>query len=117
MTAPASPSRFKGPRRRKPKSLRGSLARVWLIRLGVALALGLVIGAGIGVTGVNMLEPGQPAGADSLQMVLDSITRGTTPIPAPREGAAAPSPQASAPDSASGSRRSSGAPASTWVPT
>lgn len=101
MTGPTTPpAGFKGPRKRRPKSLRGSLTRTWLTRLGIALGLGLVIGAGIGVTGVNILEPGQPAGADSLQMVLDSIARGTTPIPAPRETAPAPAPPAAAPDSA-----------------
>lgn len=93
------PAGFKGPRKRRPKSLRGSLTRTWLIRLGIALGLGLAIGAGIGVTGVNILEPGQPAGADSLQMVLDSITRGTTPIPAPRDSAPV-APQAAAADTA-----------------
>ena len=98
MTDPTSPPGFKGPRKRKPTSLRGSLTRAWLVRLGVALGLGLVIGAGVGVTGVNILEPGQPAGADSLQMVLDSITRGATPIPAPRDSAPVSPPQAAAPD-------------------
>ncbi len=64
------------------RSARASLARVWSIRLGVALALGLATGAALGVVGVNTLEPGRPQQADSLQLMLDSIAKGQAPATA-----------------------------------
>lgn len=63
-----------GPRR----SGRASLSRRWTIRIGVAIAAGLLFGAAGGVMGVNTLEPGRPAQPDSLQLMLDSIASGKT---------------------------------------
>ncbi len=62
------------------RSARASLTRIWGIRLGIALAAGLAIGATAGVVGVNTLEPGRPQQADSLQLMLDSIAKGATPV-------------------------------------
>lgn len=45
----------------------------WLVRAGVAIALGLVLGAAGGVVGVNRMEPGRPGQPDSLQLMLDSL--------------------------------------------
>ena len=64
------------------RSTRASLTRVWGIRLGITLAAGLLVGAAVGVVGVNTLEPGRPQQADSLQIMLDSITRGESPVTA-----------------------------------
>ncbi|MES2523699.1 MAG: PASTA domain-containing protein [Gemmatimonadota bacterium] len=61
------------------RSKRASEARVWLLRFAIVLGVGLVVGAGGGVIGVNTLEPGRPSEPDSLQVLLDSIARGTTP--------------------------------------
>lgn len=47
--------------------------RTWLIRGGIAVAAGLVIGATSGVVGVRQLEPGRPGQPDSLQLMLDSL--------------------------------------------
>ncbi len=62
------------------RSTRASLTRVWGIRLGIALAAGLVAGATVGIVGVNTLEPGRPQQADSLQLMLDSIAKGQSPV-------------------------------------
>ena len=61
------------------RSKRASLARLWSIRFGVVLAAGLAVGAAAGVVGVNTLEPGRPSEPDSLQLLLDSIAKGTAP--------------------------------------
>lgn len=47
--------------------------RTWLIRGGIAVAAGLIIGATTGVVGVRKLEPGRPGQPDSLQLMLDSL--------------------------------------------
>lgn len=62
------------------RSTRASLTRVWGIRLGIALAVGLIAGATAGIVGVNTLEPGRPQQADSLQLMIDSITSGKSPV-------------------------------------
>jgi hypothetical protein len=62
---------------RRVSSKRASLTRLWGIRLGVVLAAGLIAGATAGVVGVNTLEPGRPSEPDSLQVLLDSIAKGT----------------------------------------
>ena len=80
---------------KKSASRRASLTRVWLIRLGIAVGVGLMIGAGAGVATVNTLEPGHAAQPDSLQLMLDSIARGTVPVQ--KAGAAAPVREAPAP--------------------
>ena len=64
------------------RSKRASLARLWGIRFGVVLAAGLAVGAAGGVVAVNTLEPGRPSEPDSLQLLLDSIARGTAPASA-----------------------------------
>ncbi|MCA0375059.1 MAG: PASTA domain-containing protein [Gemmatimonadetes bacterium] len=56
--------------KRRPPS-----GRTWLIRIGLALVLGLAVGAGAGVFAVNTLEPGRAGVADSLQLMLDSIAK------------------------------------------
>lgn len=64
--------------KRKKKSSRSPL-QTWLIRLGIALVLGLVVGGGAGVFTVNTLEPGRADSVDSLQVMLDSIAGGRLP--------------------------------------
>lgn len=81
------------------RNRRASLRRLWLIRLGSALAAGLAIGATIGVVGVNTIEPGRPQQADSLQIMLDSIAQGQTPAGALDTAAADVAPGAPAADS------------------
>ncbi|MBL0937455.1 MAG: PASTA domain-containing protein [Gemmatimonadaceae bacterium] len=56
-----------------------TVARTWLIRLGIALGVGLLVGASAGVVTVNSLEPGRPNSVDSLQVMLDSIAGGRLP--------------------------------------
>ena len=53
--------------------------RRWAARAGVAVVVGLVIGAGSGVFAVNALEPGRPEQPDSLQLMLDSATASGLP--------------------------------------
>jgi hypothetical protein len=53
--------------------------RTWGIRAGAAIATGLLIGVAGGIFTVNTLEPGRGNGVDSLQVMLDSIARGTLP--------------------------------------
>lgn len=65
-------------------------ARTWLVRGGIALVLGLAIGAGTGVFTVNTLEPGRANGVDSLQVMLDSISREGTKADTAPPAAAAP---------------------------
>jgi hypothetical protein len=60
-----------------------STLRTWLIRGGIAVLVGLAIGAGTGVFTVNTLEPGRGNGVDSLQVMLDSISRGIKADSAP----------------------------------
>lgn len=62
----------------KKKSTR-TVTQTWLIRLGIALALGLAVGAAGGVFTVNTLEPGRANSVDSLQVMLDSIAGGRIP--------------------------------------
>ena len=69
----------KAPRTRR-RSLHASLARLWSIRFAVVIAAGLAVGAAAGVVGVNTLEPGRPSEPDSLQLLLDSIAKGTAPV-------------------------------------
>ena len=71
---------------KRTSSKRASLTRLWSIRLGIVLAAGFIAGATAGVVGVNTLEPGRPSEPDSLQMLLDSISRGMTPNPQPERG-------------------------------
>jgi hypothetical protein len=76
------------------RSKRASLTRLWGIRLAVVLAAGLAMGAAAGVVAVNTLEPGRPSEPDSLQLLLDSIAKGTAPVstssPSAIGGAASP---------------------------
>ncbi len=59
------------------KKKRGPVTtRTWLIRLGVAMLIGLAVGATGGVVTVNTLEPGRAGSVDSLQLMLDSLARG-----------------------------------------
>lgn len=51
----------------------------WFGRAAIAVVLGLAIGAGGGVFGVNTLEPGRPEQPDSLQLSLDSATASMLP--------------------------------------
>lgn len=69
-------------KRRRKRGGRGSVTRLWLVRLGIAMAIGFTIGATTGVIGVNTIEPGQPAQPDSLQVMLDSIATGAPPAAA-----------------------------------
>lgn len=71
------------------------IERRWLLRLGVVLAIGLVLGAAAGIVAVNTLEPGQPVQPDSLQSVIDSVQQGIGPAPA-RRGASGAADGASA---------------------
>ncbi|MEO7522160.1 MAG: PASTA domain-containing protein [Gemmatimonas sp.] len=71
---------------KRASSKRASLTRLWSIRLGIVLAAGFVAGATAGVVGVNTLEPGHASEPDSLQVLLDSISKGMTPN-TPRERA------------------------------
>jgi hypothetical protein len=48
-------------------------ARKWGMRLLIAIAIGVGLGAVGGVMGVRTLEPGNPGTPDSLQMLLDSV--------------------------------------------
>lgn len=62
---------------------KSTVLRTWLVRLSVALVLGLAIGAGAGVFTVNKLEPARPGAVDSLQTMLDSIASApAAPAPA-----------------------------------
>jgi hypothetical protein len=62
----------------KARKPRGPVTtRTWLIRLGVAVLIGLAVGATGGVVTVNKLEPGRAGSVDSLQLMLDSLARGT----------------------------------------
>lgn len=72
-----------------PGRKRAADSRVWLLRFVIVLGVGLAVGAGGGVIGVNTLEPGRPSEPDSLQVLLDSIARGVTPVDrgsAPKDG-------------------------------
>jgi hypothetical protein len=73
---------------KRVSSKRASLTRLWGIRLGVVLAAGLIAGATAGVVGVNTLEPGRPSEPDSLQVLLDSIAKGTATARPERGGSA-----------------------------
>jgi hypothetical protein len=61
------------------RSKRASITRSWLVRFGVVTLLGVSVGAAAGVVGVNTLDPGRPTEPDSVQVLLDSIARGTAP--------------------------------------
>jgi len=52
-----------------------SVQRTWLTRLGIAVAAGIVIGAGAGVVAVNRFDPGRVGQPDSLQLMLDSMAQ------------------------------------------
>ena len=68
------------PKKAKPKrSARDANPGVWILRALVVLVLGSAVGAGGGVFVVNRLEPGRGTGVDSLQVMLDSISRGRIP--------------------------------------
>jgi hypothetical protein len=77
---PANANAKANAKARKPRAA-NSAARRWLIRAAVALAVGLGIGMGAGMFAVDTLEPGRPNSVDSLQVMLDSIARGTAPAP------------------------------------
>ncbi len=53
--------------------------KTWLVRASIAIVVGLSIGAGGGVVAVRTLEPGRPEAPDSLQLMLDSLAKGTVP--------------------------------------
>jgi len=56
----------------KQGTARGSVSgATWARRALVAITIGLVIGAAVGVYGVNTLEPGRAGQPDSLQLMLD----------------------------------------------
>jgi hypothetical protein len=59
---------------RRPATL-----NTWLIRAAITIVVGLTIGAAGGVQAVRTLEPGKPEQADSLQLMLDSLAKGTSP--------------------------------------
>ena len=71
---------------KRVSSKRASLTKLWGIRLGIVLAVGLIAGATAGVVGVNTLEPGRPSEPDSLQVLLDSIAKGTATTARPERG-------------------------------
>ena len=48
----------------------------WIVRGLVAIVLGGALGAAGGVMSVRTLEPGHPEQADSLQIMLDSLSKG-----------------------------------------
>lgn len=58
---------------RKPATL-----GTWFVRALVTIVVGGVLGAAGGVVGVRTLEPGKPQQGDSLQLMLDSLDKGTT---------------------------------------
>lgn len=57
------------------------ITKTWLVRALVAVLAGLVIGGGGGVYTVYTLDPGRPDAVDSLQSMLDSLSRGTVTRP------------------------------------
>ena len=50
--------------------------RTWSIRIGAALIAGLIVGAIIGIIGVNTLDPGRSAAKGTLESTIDSIATG-----------------------------------------
>jgi hypothetical protein len=77
----------------RPRKTPRTAARRWLARFAIALVVGLAIGGGSGVFVVNKLEPGRPNSIDSVQALLDSITRGRiAPVDSGRKTQAAPAP-------------------------
>jgi serine/threonine-protein kinase len=58
---------------RKPATL-----GTWLVRALIVIVIGGALGAAGGVVGVRTLEPGKPEQPDSLQVMLDSLAKGTT---------------------------------------
>lgn len=56
-----------------PDEQRPRVGRMWGIRILIAIAAGVVIGAFVGVMGVRTFEPGRPGDPDSLQLLLDSV--------------------------------------------
>lgn len=71
--------------------------QTWLIRAGIAIVAGLLVGGAGGVMGVNRLDPGRPGQPDSLQLLLDDQQR--------REDAQSPLSLRRAADSADAERR------------
>ena len=67
----------KKPRPRTPRA--STSLRTWLVRGAVAAVAGLIIGGAAGVVTVRTLEPGRADAADSVQAVLDSVSRGVIP--------------------------------------
>ena len=55
--------------------------RVWGIRIGIALLAGIVVGAIVGVIGVNTLDPGGRAASGTLESTIDSIATGKAQSP------------------------------------
>jgi hypothetical protein len=78
----------RGRTKRRSSATASAAARTWGVRALIAVALGVAIGAATGVMTVNRLEPGRGTGVDSLQVMLDSIARGTIPEPTAAERAA-----------------------------
>jgi hypothetical protein len=76
---------------KRSTSKRATLTRLWGIRLGIVLAAGLIAGATAGVVGVNTLEPGRASEPDSLQVLLDSISKGMTAPASRARASTAPS--------------------------
>ena len=57
------------------------ITKTWLIRAFVAVVVGLAIGDGGGVYAVNRLDPARPNAVDSLQSMIDSLSRGAVTRP------------------------------------
>lgn len=60
---------------RKKSTVTAAARRTWLVRIAVALAVGVTLGAGGGAAAVSRLEPGRPGQTDSLQTMLDSLRK------------------------------------------
>ena len=59
------------------KSRGPATLKTWALRAAIVVAVGVAIGATGGVVAVRTFEPGRSGQPDSLQMMLDSIAKGT----------------------------------------
>jgi len=59
------------------KSKAPATLKTWALRAAIVIVVGVAIGATGGVVAVRTFEPGRGSQPDSLQMMLDSIARGT----------------------------------------
>ena len=59
------------------KSIAPATLKTWLVRAAIVIVVGLAIGATGGVVAVRTLEPSRSNQPDSLQLMLDSIAKGT----------------------------------------